>query len=76
MTEAESQTDEQLRINQAAEAIRDMTHDMANELPLRPWVTKALRNMTIQAPLTSLAIAFLLGVMVARSHDHPPAAER
>ena len=66
MTELETRTDEQLRINQAAEAIRGMTRDIADELPLRRWVTKTVRNLTIQAPLTSLAIAFLLGVIVAR----------
>jgi hypothetical protein len=66
MTEADSLTGDEARIDRAADAIRAMTHDMVDELPLRPSVTNTLRNLTIQAPLQSLAIAFLLGVIVAR----------
>jgi hypothetical protein len=66
MTEADGLTNDEARIDQAAEAIRGMTRDMVDELPLRPWVINTLRNFTVQAPLKSLAIAFLLGVIVAR----------
>jgi hypothetical protein len=66
MTEANSPTSDEARIDQAAEAIRGMSHDLVDELPLRPWVTDTLRNLTLQAPLKALAIAFLLGVFVAR----------
>jgi hypothetical protein len=67
MTEAsEPITGDETRINQAADAIRGMTKDMVDELPVQPWVADTIRKLTIQAPLQSLAIAFLLGVIVAR----------
>ncbi len=65
-TETAGVSEAEARIDHAAAAIRGMTHDMVDELPLRPWVTNTLRNLTIKAPLSSLAIAFLLGVIVAR----------
>jgi hypothetical protein len=66
MTEASGLTGDPARIDHAADAIRGMTKDMVAELPARPWVIDTIRKLTIQAPLQSLAIAFLLGVMVAR----------
>jgi hypothetical protein len=66
MTEASGPTGDEARIDQAAEAIRGMTKDMVEKLPVRYRITDTLRELTIQAPLQSLAIAFLLGVIVAR----------
>jgi hypothetical protein len=66
MTEASGPTGDKARIDHAAEAIRDMTNDMMEELPANRRLADTLRRMTIEAPLTSLAIAFLLGSLVAR----------
>ncbi len=72
VTEASGLTNDTARIEHASEAIRDMTHEIKdNSLP--PHSERAaqrfsdrLRQMTIEAPLQSLALAFLLGVLVAR----------
>jgi hypothetical protein len=57
-------------IRQASEAIRDMANDLkpaAKGLePVLQRITDDVCNMTRQAPLQSLAIAFLFGVLVAR----------
>ena len=66
MTEASGPTSDKARIDHAAEAIRDMTNDMMEELPANRRLADTLRRMTIEAPLTSLVIAFLLGSLVAR----------
>jgi hypothetical protein len=66
MTKASGLTGAEARINQAAEGIRGLTNDMVEELPVRLWVGDTIRKLTIQAPLQSLAIAFLLGVIIAR----------
>ena len=66
MTELSNPAGDEARIDHAAEAIRGMTNDMVDELPVRPWVADTVRELTIQAPLQSLAIAFLLGVIIAR----------
>ena len=66
MTEASGLTDDQTRIHQAAEAIREVTKEIAEELPAHEWAADTIRKLTIQAPFQSLAIAFLLGVIVAR----------
>jgi hypothetical protein len=62
-------TDES-RIRRASEAIRDMANDLrpgAKGLePMVQRLTDDICNMTREAPLQSLAIAFLLGVLVAR----------
>jgi hypothetical protein len=58
----------------ATEAIQDMAQEMANDLkpaarglePMVQRLTDDLCKMTRQAPLQSLAIAFLLGILVAR----------
>ena len=67
MTEASGLADSQERIDRAAQAIRGMTREMANETPreTRP-LSEVLRQRTMEAPLQSLAIAFLLGAIVAR----------
>jgi hypothetical protein len=58
------------RIRRASEAIRDMANDMkptAQGLePVVQRLTDHICQMTRQAPLQSLALAFLLGVLVAR----------
>ena len=67
-------TDDTARIEHASEAIREMTHRM-EENPILlaarserrgPHFSERLRQLTIEAPLQSLAIAFLLGALVAR----------
>ncbi len=65
MTEASGLTADEGRIDQAAEAVRGMTKEMVSELPARrPRLSDRLREMTLEAPLHSLAIAFLLGVVI------------
>jgi hypothetical protein len=72
MTEASGLPEDTARIEHASEAIRDMTEDMKdNPIPLAPeWASERfpdrLRRLTREAPLHSLAIAFLLGMLVAR----------
>jgi hypothetical protein len=67
MTEASGLAGEQERIDQAADSIRGMAQEMADELPAQArGLSGMLRGMAREAPLHSLAIAFLLGVLVAR----------
>jgi hypothetical protein len=72
MTEASGLTNDTTRIEHASEAIRHITEDMKdNPMPLAPdqparRLSERLRRMTREAPLHSLAIAFLLGMLVAR----------
>lgn len=67
MTEASGLMGDEGRIEHAADAIRGMTKEMVDELPVRrPRLSERLREMTLEAPLQSLAIAFLLGVLIAR----------
>lgn len=58
------------RIRQASEAIRDMANDLKPATkglePVVRRITDEVCAITRQAPLQSLAIAFLLGVMIAR----------
>jgi hypothetical protein len=58
------------RIRRASEAIRDMANDMKPTTQgLEPVVQRLTDNicqLTRQAPLQSLALAFLLGVLIAR----------
>jgi hypothetical protein len=71
MTEASGLTDSAER---ASDAFRGMTQGMKeNPIPLAPGSERPverlfehLRRTTREAPLHSLAIAFLLGVLVAR----------
>jgi hypothetical protein len=62
-------SDDTSRIQRATEAIREMADDLkpaAEGLqPVVRRVTDEICNLTRHAPLQSLAIAFLLGVMVA-----------
>ena len=69
-----AETSEESRIQHATEAVRDMTENLANELrpaarglePVMRRIRDEVCALTRQAPLQSLAIAFLLGVMIAR----------
>ena len=55
------------RVYRAARAINAMSDDMdAGSLPTPSPVLDALRLLAREAPLRSLAVAFALGVMVAR----------
>jgi hypothetical protein len=64
------ETDGVSRIRQASEAIRHMADDLrpaANGLePFFRRIVDEVYAMTRQAPLQSLAVAFLLGAMFAR----------
>jgi hypothetical protein len=65
-----AETSDESRIRQATEAIQDIANDLrpaAKGLePVMRRITDEVCAMTRQAPLQSLAIAFLLGVMIAR----------
>ena len=65
----EAGTDElspEARIYRASEAIRAMGDDMAADILPRNSTLDALRQLAREAPLRSLAAAFVLGVMFAR----------
>jgi hypothetical protein len=67
MTEASGLTGDEGRIDHAADAIRGRPEQMVDELPARrPRLSDRLREMTLEAPLQSLAVAFLLGILMAR----------
>jgi hypothetical protein len=54
------------RIDKAVDAIRGMSRDLADEIAPRPtWLDQA-SAFTCAAPIQSLAIAFLIGVLLAR----------
>jgi len=57
---------EAVRVYRAARAINAMSDDLGAELSQRNPVLDALRLLAREAPLRSLAVAFALGVMVAR----------
>jgi hypothetical protein len=57
---------EAARVYRAAKAISSMGDDMDAELLPRNPILDALRLLAREAPLRSLAAAFVLGVMVAR----------
>ena len=67
MTEASGLAGDRERIDHAADAIRGMAKDVADRLPgQQRRLSELIRQATIEAPLQSLAIAFLLGVLIAR----------
>ena len=73
MTEASGLAADTARVQHAAEAIRNMTADAReNPMPLASLDDRVsrfsdrLRQMTREAPLQSLAVAFLLGALLAR----------
>lgn len=67
MTESGLSAPEQEHVQQAAdEAFRVLTgHEDYPERP-KARVVEMVRRATIEAPLQSLAVAFLMGVLVAR----------
>jgi hypothetical protein len=54
------------RIDHAKDAIRSMSQDLADEVAPRPGWLDRLSAATREAPIQSLAIAFLIGVILAR----------
>jgi hypothetical protein len=50
------------RIDSAVDAIRGMSKDLADEVTPRPTWLDQVKAATCEAPLRSLAIAFLFGV--------------
>jgi hypothetical protein len=66
MTNADPIPSTERRIEQATDAIRSMSQDLADEVSPRPaWINR-VSNLAREAPIQSLAIAFLLGVIVSR----------
>jgi hypothetical protein len=54
------------RIDDAMDAIRSMSRDLAGEVaPLPTWLDR-VSSATREAPIQALAIAFLFGVILAR----------
>ena len=54
------------RIDTAVDAIRSMSRDLADEVAPRPGLLDRLSAVTRAAPIQSLAVAFLIGVILAR----------
>ncbi|WP_213290809.1 hypothetical protein [Bradyrhizobium sp. sGM-13] len=54
------------RIDNAVDAIRGMSQDLADEVAPRPGWLDRLSTATREAPIQSLAIAFLIGVLLTR----------
>lgn len=54
------------RIDKAVNAIRGMSRDLADEVAPRPTWLDQVCAFTCEAPIQSLAIAFLIGVLLAR----------
>jgi hypothetical protein len=63
-------TNGESRVRQASEAIRDLANDLKPAVegvePVLRRITDELYRMTRQAPLQSLVVAFVLGMMFAR----------
>lgn len=62
----ESTVGAEQRIDNAVDAIRGMSRDLAEEVAPRPRVLNGLSAATRRAPIQSLATAFLVGVILAR----------
>jgi hypothetical protein len=58
--------DPEQRIDNAVDAIRGMSQDLADEVTPRPGLLDRLSAATREAPIPTLAIAFLIGVILAR----------
>ena len=54
------------RIDKAVDAIRGMSQDLADEVAPRPGSLDRVSAATREAPIQSLAIAFLIGILLAR----------
>ena len=61
-----STADAEQRIDTAVDAIRSMSRDLADEIAPRPGLLDMLSAATREAPIPSLAVAFLIGVILAR----------
>jgi hypothetical protein len=69
LTGNEALTGKEARIQHASDMTNEMRHNPAQLAPgwsIERRLSERLRQMTREAPLQSLAIAFLLGVLVAR----------
>ena len=66
MTKDDSTAGAEQRIGNAVDAIRSMSQDLADEVVPRPGWLDRLSAATCEAPIQSLAIAFLIGVILAR----------
>ena len=67
MSDAGLSSTEEARVQHAAdEAFRVLTGNEDELPPLRTRFSESLRRATLEAPLHSLAVAFLLGVLLAR----------
>ena len=62
----ESTASPEKRLDKAVDAIRGMSRDLANEVAPRPTWLDQVRAFTCEAPIRSLAIAFLIGALLAR----------
>ena len=58
--------DAEQRIDHAVDAIRGMSQDLAEEVAPNPTWLDQVSAATRDAPIQSLAIAFLIGVILAR----------
>jgi hypothetical protein len=70
-TKEASASTEESRIIAAADEIRGMTNEVREDSarglePLTRKLAERLRQLTVEAPLQSLLIAFLVGVLIAR----------
>ena len=54
------------RIDNAVDAIRGMSQNLADEVTFRPGLLDRLSAVTREAPIQSLTVAFLLGVLLTR----------
>jgi len=54
------------RIEHATDAISSMSQDLAEEVAPRPTLAGRVSAFAREAPIQSLAIAFLVGMIVAR----------
>jgi hypothetical protein len=54
------------QIDSAVDAIRSMSGDLADELAPPPTLLDRISAATREAPIQSLAIAFLMGVILTR----------
>ena len=54
------------RIDRAVDAIRGMSRDLADEVAPSPTLLDRVSAATREAPIQALAIAFLIGFMLAR----------
>ena len=54
------------RIDNAMDAIRSMSQDLSNEVAPRPTWLDRVSAAARDAPIQSLAIAFLIGVILTR----------